>query len=154
MLRSRFSLFFIPLFTIVMLLGHDGPPDNSIHIVKKPSEAMLASENVYTWNTWEKEPSTFPWQFKEKEKVYVLAGKVHITHEGSDQVYVLKKGDYAEFAAGLRCIWEVKEPFKKHVTLEKNMLGNIYWTIVFKIQSAGRKIKKTLTNTNDSQTRL
>jgi uncharacterized protein len=142
MTRKRFSLFLITLIISLILIGQDSPPANSIYIEKNPSKATLAEHDVYSWMTWEKEPSTFPWQFTEKELVYVVEGKVKIRPEGSDQVYVLEKGDFASFAPGLRCYWEVTEPFKKHVTLEKDFLGKLYWTAAFKIQAIPRHIKK------------
>ena len=145
MLRSRYTLLFAIFLFIVSLLALDGPPKNNIHIEKNPSHEKLVSNDVYSWMTWEKEPSTFPWQFTERERVYVVEGTVHIRQDGSDQVHILEKGDYAEFAPGLRCIWEVKEPFKKHVTLEKDTLGRIYWTTVFKIKAIPRRLKKLLT---------
>jgi uncharacterized protein len=144
MTRNRFSLLLITLLVSILLIAFDGPPANSIEIEKNPSKDKLSQLNVSSWMTWEKEPSTFPWQFPEKELVYVLEGKVNIWQEGSNKVYVLEKGDFATFAPGLRCYWQVTEPFKKHVIHEKDFVGRMYWTTAFKIKAIPRRIKKIL----------
>lgn len=119
-------------------MASDSPPQNPVVIEKNLHPQALAQQGVFNWQTWEKEPSKFVWQFAETEKAYVLQGKVIIKTEGSDKVYVLEKGDFVTFAPGLRSYWHVVEPFKKHVTHEKNLAQNIYWKIAFKVQSATR----------------
>ena len=52
-------------------------------VVKKPSAAE--SENCKNWPIWTCEPSTFDWEYTEKETCLVLEGKVTVT-DGSDSV--------------------------------------------------------------------
>jgi len=44
--------------------------------VEKPSNEKLKSLGVDKWSPWECEPSTFDWEYDEKETCYVLEGKV------------------------------------------------------------------------------
>lgn len=143
-MRSRLYLLLTPFLFVISLMAIDKPQENSIQIISSPSQEHLAQQGVYQWQTWDKEPSKFVWQFAETEKAYVLKGKVHIRPEGSSQVFVLKKGDFVTFAPGLRCHWDVKEPFKKHVTHEKDFLGSTYWKVAFKVQAISRLMKEAI----------
>ena len=134
------NIFLIAFVAILTIMAGDSPPQDSVVIVKNPHPQTLAQQGVFSWQTWEKEPSKFVWQFAETEKAYVLQGKVFIKTEGSDEVYVLEKGDFVTFAPGLRTYWHVVAPFKKHVTHEKNLAQKIYWKIAFKVQSVVRLI--------------
>jgi uncharacterized protein len=137
---KNFSIFGLILLIVVM--AGDEPPENAVMIEKNAHHQTLARHDVFSWQTWEKEPSKFVWQFAEKEKAYVLEGKVYIRAHGSDEVYLLEKGDFVTFAPGLRTYWHVVEPFKKHVTHEKNVVQRIYWKLAFKVQSTVRLFKE------------
>lgn len=139
---KKISILVLLILFVVMAV--DGPQESAVLIEKNAPELMLVEQGVFDWQTWEKEPSEFVWQFSETEKAYVLAGKVFIKADGSDKVYVLEKGDFVTFAPGLRTYWHVVEPFKKHVTLEQNLLQKVYWKLAFKVQSVVRFCKDSI----------
>ena len=80
---------------------------------RNASPAKLDVLGVFDWPIWEKEVSTFPWSYEEKETCYLLAGEVIVTPEGGEPV-TLRKGDLVSFPAGLRCTWDVRAPIRKH----------------------------------------
>lgn len=82
----------------------------------KPSPAKLDVLGVDDWPIWEKEVSTFPWTYEEKETCYILEGEVVVTPEGGEPV-TLGRGDLVIFPAGLRCTWDIKSPIRKHYDL-------------------------------------
>ena len=77
------------------------------------SPAKLDVLGVYDWPIWEKEVSTFPWTYTERETCYLLAGEVVVTPEGGEPV-TLKKGDLVTFPEGMSCTWDVRLPVRKH----------------------------------------
>lgn len=141
-MQKRLSIVLVSAVTTFLIMANDQPPANSINIVRHPSPELLTQHGVFDWQTWEKEPSQFVWQFAETEKAYILEGKVDIRPEGSNQVYTLQKGDFVTFEQGLRTHWHVKEPIKKHVVHERDLLGRAYWKVAFKVQEVPRYIKK------------
>lgn len=78
--------------------------------VKKPTLEEIEKTNA--WGTWEKEASTFPWFYEDKETCYILEGKVKVTDEAGNSIE-FKKGDWVEFPKGLTCTWHVLEDVKK-----------------------------------------
>jgi len=78
--------------------------------VRKPTaeEKKTAS----TWPIWEKEPSTFPWSYDEKETCLILEGKA--TVKTPDGEVKFGAGDYVIFPVGLSCTWKVEQRIKKH----------------------------------------
>jgi uncharacterized protein len=145
-MQKKLTFSILPILIIALFMAFDAPPNASITIIKNPDHTFLNAQKVHTWPTWEKEPSTFVWQFAETEKAFILAGKVLIRPEGSNNVYLLQKGDFVTFSPGLRCHWHVLEPFKKHVTLEESLIHKLYWKVAFKIQHIPRLISQA---TND-----
>lgn len=85
------------------------PTVNDI-IVKKPSEQEL--EACKSWPIWTKGPSTFDWQYTEKETCLVLEGRVTIT-DGRDSI-TFGPGDLVVFPQDLECTWHIAEPVRKH----------------------------------------
>ena len=78
--------------------------------VKKPTEKE--KQEAESWPIWEKEASTFPWEYNEKETCLILKGKAMVkTSEGNIE---FSAGDYAVFPKGLKCTWEIKEKIRKH----------------------------------------
>ena len=78
--------------------------------VRKPTEDEL--EKAKNWPTWEKEASTFPWEYGQKETCLIIEGRaVARTTEGDVE---FGAGDYVIFPKGLECTWEIKERIKKH----------------------------------------
>ena len=81
--------------------------------VKKPDKGYLEERGVLFWPTWEKEPSRFDWHYDATEECYLLDGKVVVITAGGDQVE-FGKGDFVTFPKGLSCVWDVREPVRKH----------------------------------------
>lgn len=80
--------------------------------VKKPTQDELNKQNVSSWPIWEKEVSRFDWHYDSIEQCYLLEGKVIVeTKDGSVE---FGKGDFVTFPEGLSCVWDIKEPVKKH----------------------------------------
>lgn len=84
-----------------------------ILVERNPSPAKLDVMGVYDWPIWEKEVSTFPWQYDRQETCYLLEGDVTVTPDDGEPVQI-QRGDLATFPAGMSCTWEIREPVKKH----------------------------------------
>lgn len=82
-----------------------------IHITK-PKIEELEKMGVFSWDIWEKEISTFEYNYDEEEKCYFLEGEVEV--EVGGQKFEIKPGDFVVFPKGLSCTWHVKKPVKKH----------------------------------------
>lgn len=81
-------------------------------LVEKPSAGRLKELKVTSWPIWEKEVSTFEWQYDEAEVCFFLAGEVTVrTKEGEVK---FGRGDLVTFPKGLDCTWIVRSPVKKH----------------------------------------
>jgi len=75
--------------------------------VRKPTRAE--QQEAELWPIWEKEESTFPWEYDEQETCLILEGKAAVKcSEG------FGAGDFVVFPVGLKCSWEIKERIKKH----------------------------------------
>ena len=81
--------------------------------VEKLSEDELKAMGAKSWPIWTKEVSRFDWHYDKTEECYLLEGKVVVETEGSERVE-FGKGDFVTFPKGLSCIWDIKEPVKKH----------------------------------------
>lgn len=78
--------------------------------VKKPTQKE--SKEASSWPIWEKEESTFPWEYGEQETCLILKGKAAVkTPEGTIE---FGEGDYVIFPPGLKCTWTIKQKIKKH----------------------------------------
>ena len=80
--------------------------------VEKPSEKALSDLGVRSWPVWEKEISRFEWYYDEKEVCYFLEGEVTVETKHGNVSF--GKGDLVTFPEGLKCVWVVKSPVKKH----------------------------------------
>ena len=78
-----------------------------------PTEEKLKELGVSSWSIWEKEVSKFPLDFSMTESAYLLEGEIHVTPKGGDKV-VIKAGDFVVFPKGMKSMWEVVEPLRKH----------------------------------------
>ncbi len=81
--------------------------------IKKLKKEDMEKKGVFSWPTWEKEVSRFDWHYDHTEECYLLEGKVVVETDDSGKV-VFGKGDFVTFPKGLSCIWDIKEPVKKH----------------------------------------
>ncbi|MBN2544020.1 cupin domain-containing protein [bacterium] len=85
---------------------------SKIKIEHDVPDSKLTDMNVFSWPTWECEPSTFNWEYTDDETCYVLEGDV-IVKTGEEKVEI-KPGDLVTFPRGLKCVWEVKKKIRKH----------------------------------------
>jgi len=141
---STLLLCAIMAFTILLF---SEPPAQSVTIVQSPTESKLTALGTREWPTWSKEPSSFIWQFSEREVAYLIEGEVFVTPEGSTKRYRFKQGDLGYFEAGLRCKWEITKPLKKYVILEENKIQEIYWKLAFKVKGIARYLRSLLGST-------
>ncbi len=79
---------------------------------KKPTEEELKALGVRNWGVWSKEVSSFQWEYDTQETFYVLEGEAEISSE--NEKITFKEGDLVTCHAGLKCMWDVKRPLKKH----------------------------------------
>ncbi len=81
-------------------------------IVKKLSQDEIRQRGIELWPIWEKEVSRFPWQYDGDEECLILEGEVIVeTSQGS---FTIKAGDFVIFKKGLKCVWDIKDPIRKH----------------------------------------
>ena len=81
--------------------------------IRKPKKEDIEKEGVMSWPIWEKEISRFDWHYDETEECYLLEGKAEVETDDGEKVQ-FGKGDFVTFPKGLSCVWEIKEPVKKH----------------------------------------
>jgi len=81
--------------------------------VEKPDAVKLEALGVERWGIWEKEASSFPWHYDEKETCYILEGEVTVTPEGGEPVS-FGVGDLVTFPAGMDCTWAISKDVRKH----------------------------------------
>jgi len=81
-------------------------------IVKKPS--ATDSQTCSHWPIWTCPISIFDWEYDEKETCLILEGKVRIKSPDSKDEVSFAAGDLVIFPKGLKCIWHVLEPVRKH----------------------------------------
>ncbi len=81
-------------------------------LVEKPTAQKLQDLKVTSWPIWTKEASSFDWYYDEKEICYFLEGEV--TVKTPDGEVSFGKGDLVMFPQGLKCVWNVKAPVRKH----------------------------------------
>ncbi|AEH51120.1 cupin domain-containing protein [Pseudothermotoga thermarum] len=81
--------------------------------IERPTQEQLRQLGVKNWPIWSKEVSVFDWYYNETEICYILEGEVEVTTEDG-KVYHIKPGDLVTFQKGLKCVWNVKKPVRKH----------------------------------------
>jgi uncharacterized cupin superfamily protein len=85
--------------------------------IAKPTKEYLESKRVSSWPIWEKEVSRFDWHYDSTEECYLLEGEVVVETEDGKRVE-FGEGDFVTFPKGLSCIWDIKQPVKKHYNLK------------------------------------
>jgi uncharacterized cupin superfamily protein len=78
--------------------------------VRKPSDKEI--KEAKTWPIWEKEASSFDWEYDEKETCLIISGKATVS--GAAVSAIFGAGDYVTFPAGLKCTWKITEKIRKH----------------------------------------
>ena len=86
---------------------------DQIKIEQNPSKERLEELGVFSWGIWEKEVSTFPWDYDEQETCYLLEGEVIVAPESGEPV-TINKGDLVTFPKGMSCTWDIRKPVRKH----------------------------------------
>ena len=85
--------------------------------VKNSTEQYLEDRKVKSWGIWENEVSRFDWHYDSTEECYLPKGKVVVeTQDGKVEFGV---GDFVTFPTGLSCVWDIKEPVRKHYNFAK-----------------------------------
>ena len=80
--------------------------------VEKLSGSQKDEKQIKSWSIWEKEVSRFEWEYDSDEECYILNGEVRVESEEGE--ILIKAGDFVTFSKGLKCIWDIKTPIKKH----------------------------------------
>lgn len=85
--------------------------------VTKPTPQQIVE--CKTWPIWTCGVSRFEWEYTQTERCLILEGKVTV-HDILDprQSVAFGPGDYVVFPDGLKCVWNVTEPVKKHYDFE------------------------------------
>ena len=92
------------------------PTIKDVAIHKPSDEQIQACQN---WPIWECGVSEFDWVYTQIEKCLILEGRVTVTDDPeTGQSISIAPGDYVQFPNGLKCIWKVTEPVKKHYDFE------------------------------------
>ncbi|MCD4664930.1 MAG: cupin domain-containing protein [Bacteroidales bacterium] len=81
-------------------------------IIEKPDKNEIDKRGINNWPIWEKEVSRFDWEYSGDEECLILDGEV--TVETEDGNFTIQKGDFVTFKDGLKCVWDIKKPIKKH----------------------------------------
>ncbi|HOQ05289.1 MAG TPA: cupin domain-containing protein [Anaerohalosphaeraceae bacterium] len=82
-------------------------------IVRKPTAEE--AKTCKTWPTWSCPVSEFEWEYTQTEKCLILEGKVTVTdNPAGGRSVSFGPGDYVVFPEGLKCIWKVTAPVRKH----------------------------------------
>jgi len=63
------------------------------------------------WAVWGCPPSSFDWQYSDKEIAYVYEGKVRV--KTAEEEVEINAGDLVTFPSGLSCHWDVIEAIRK-----------------------------------------
>ncbi len=84
--------------------------------VKRAQVKELQELGVTTWPVWERDPSTFDYQYDEKETCFLLEGEAIIKTEDGKTVRIAV-GDLVEFPKGLKCTWKISRRVTKHYKL-------------------------------------
>jgi uncharacterized cupin superfamily protein len=84
--------------------------------VRKPTEAE--TKQCKSWPIWTCEKSTFDWDYTQTETCLILQGKVTVKDRPGSGAVSFGPGDLVIFPVGLKCIWQVIEPVKKHYNFE------------------------------------
>jgi uncharacterized cupin superfamily protein len=85
-------------------------------MIEKLSEDLINEMSVRNWPIWTKEVSKFDWFYDSKEQCLILEGKIIVeTDEGNVEI---NAGDFVTFPKGLKCVWNVLEPVRKHYNFE------------------------------------
>ncbi len=80
--------------------------------IEKLNKDEIQTRKVYEWPIWEKEISRFDWEYDSDEECLILEGEVVVETEAGE--VQIKPGDFVTFPKGLKCVWDIKTPIRKH----------------------------------------
>ncbi len=81
-------------------------------IIQKLTSQEIEERQIKKWPIWEKEVSRFEHSYDGDEECLFLEGEVVI--ETKDSNYSISPGDFVIFQDGLKCVWDIKRPVRKH----------------------------------------
>jgi hypothetical protein len=84
----------------------------SMVIIEKLTDEQVNQKGIKNWPIWTKEASTFDWYYDSDEECLILEGEVDVKTD--ERTYTIKAGDFVTFKKGLKCVWNVKKPIRKH----------------------------------------
>jgi len=84
----------------------------SMVIIEKLTDEQVNQKGIKKWPIWTKEASTFDWYYDSDEECLILEGEVDVKTD--ERTYTIKAGDFVTFKKGLKCVWNVKKPIRKH----------------------------------------
>jgi len=79
---------------------------------ERPDSDRLKQLGIEDWSPWECQPSTFPWEYDDRETAYVFEGRVTVETDDGKKVEI-GPGDLVTFPKGLKCRWTVHEKIRK-----------------------------------------
>ncbi|HMK33883.1 MAG TPA: cupin domain-containing protein [Desulfomonilaceae bacterium] len=79
---------------------------------EQPGGSELEKLGTRHWDTWQCDPSTFPWEYDDRETCYVFEGRVTVQTSDGETVEI-GPGDLVTFPKGLKCTWTVHEKIRK-----------------------------------------
>ena len=79
-------------------------------IVKKPTAKEIAQ--MKTNPIWTCGVSEFNWHYDDEEHCILIEGSVTVKY--NEKTVTFSADDYVIFPKGLSCVWQVKNPVKKH----------------------------------------
>ena len=80
--------------------------------INKFTEDEIIDMGILSWPIWTCEVSEFEWKYGEQETCYLLEGKVEVQSEF--ETVKFSAGDFVVFPKGLKCLWKVTKPVRKH----------------------------------------
>lgn len=85
--------------------------------IQTPTAELTAT--CKTWPIWSCDVSEFEWEYTQTEKCQLLEGQVTVTDQpDSGHAVSFGPGDYVVFPNGLKCIWKITKPVRKHYEFE------------------------------------
>ncbi len=88
------------------------PTVNDIEI-RKPSDQE--ADSCKGWPVWTCDPSTFDWDYTQTETCLIMDGNIKVTDRPANTEHITAgPGDLVVFPKGLKCVWHVQSPVKKH----------------------------------------
>ncbi len=86
-------------------------------MVRKPNAAE--KDICKRWPIWTCGVSQFEWEYTQTETCLILEGRVTVSDlPDSGESMSFGPGDYVVFPKGLKCVWKVEKPVKKHYEFE------------------------------------